>query len=215
MQFADVLAQLSTLPATFLRPGATFAFIQSAKSAALFRFTNASDGVTAQAASFVGAFGVWLDAWGKLFGILRNLDESDSAYSNRITATLVSGRGTPAAIAMYVQLADGFSATVVEDLVHASWSLDLGQPLNTKQFNQLMENLSYVRPAGVPVGAQAEQKGGAYMATINYLAAARVTGAYLKTPVQTQSINLNAFTNNSVPLLPTTFLSDPTLNPGQ
>lgn len=214
MQFSDVLTQLNTLPDTYLRPGSTFAAIQGAKAAALFRFTNAADGTTAQASSFSNATGVWLDVWGKLFGLFRNEGESDGTYSNRITATMVSGRATPAAIVLYVQLANGYAASVVEDFGNTSWSLHLAQPVSNAQFNQLLQNLIYVRPAGVPVSAQAETKGGTYMGTINYHAAARVTGAYLKTPLQQQTITLSAYTNNAVPLLPTTFLSDPTINPG-
>ena len=216
MQFADVLAQLNTLPSTFTRTDPTFASIQAAKAAGLFRYTNASDGITAQVQAFSNAYGVWLDAWGKLFVIPRNANERDDLYMHRISAVLIAGRGTPVAIEQFVFDTTGVTATVTEDLVNCAWSLQLGQPLSAQGFQDLVDNLKFVRPAGVPfLKAQSVQRGGLYAGSVDYTNAPRVTGAYLKTPVQTaDTAKLSAYTNNSVPLLPTTFLTDPTINPG-
>lgn len=216
MQFNDVLTQLNTLPTTFTRPGSQFAELQASKAAGLFRYTNASDGLMEQASSFVNASGPWLDAWGRLFGVVRDPDETDAAYQNRITAVLTTGCGTPVAIVLYILVALGIQATVTEDFNDTSWSLSLSTPLSPMAFQQLISNLIYVRPAGVPfVKVQTSEAGGTFLGTINYLGAPRVTGAYLKTPQQTTDTTaLAAFTNNSVPLLPSTFLTDPTLNPG-
>ena len=216
MKFADVLAQLNTLPSTFTRTDATFASIQAAKAAGLFRYTNASDGVIAQIQTFANAYGVWLDAWGKLFVIPRNANERDDIYMHRISAVLIAGRGTPVSIEQFVFDATGVTATVSENLVNGTWSLALGQPLSQQAFQDLVDNLGYVRPAGVPfLQASATEHGGLYPGSVNYTNAPRVTGAYLKTPVQVaDTTKISAYTNNAVPLLPTTFLTDPTINPG-
>lgn len=214
MQFADVLKQLNTLPPTYTRPGNPFAQVQAAKAAALSRYTNASDGITGQVQNFSSASGVWLDAWGKLFGVPRNVAEKDADYRNRITALLVGGHVTPAAIVLYLLLAFGLDATVAEDFAHCSWHLLFNQAVSQTQFNNIIDNLRYVRPAGVPTVASEGQNGGMYLGSVNYLGAPRVTGAYLKTPVQNLNLSIPAYTPNSKPLLPTTFMSDPTFNPG-
>jgi hypothetical protein len=57
-------------------------------------------------------------------------------------------------------------------------------------------------------------RGGLYLGTINYLGIApSVTGAYLFDPVDEITPDIPATTNNSVPLLPTTYLTDITINP--
>jgi len=216
MLFSDVLTQLNSLPGTFLRPGPQFAEIQDAKAAGLFHFTNASDGLVNQIQSFTNATGVWLDAWGKLFGVPRDNGEIDSAYVNRVKAILTAGCGTPVAITLFVQLSLNILATVSEDFTDCAWFLVLNTPLSPAAFQQLIVNLKYVRPAGVPcLRLQENSQGGLFAGTVDYFNAPRVTGAYLKTPSQAFSVaTISAYTNNSVPLLPTTFLTDPTLNPG-
>ena len=215
MDYSAILTQLNLLPQTFLRFGTPFTWLQASKAAALLRYTGAVDALINQL-NFSQAVGVWLDCWGKLFSIPRNSDETDNTYANRITALLTAGRGTPVGIQIYLLIALGITATVTEDFVNTAWQLKLSTPLTQAQLTQMIDNLVYVRPAGVPcLHAIANVQGGTYLGTVNFFGAARVTGAYLKTPVQNAStIGISATTNNSVPLLPTTFLSDPTLNPG-
>lgn len=215
MNYQDILNQLDTLPYTFLRPGSGFASIQAAKAAALMRYAGAIDGLVRQL-QFSQASGVWLDVWGKLFSIPRNIQESDGSYASRISATLVSGRATPVAMLIYLKVALGITATISEDFVHTVWQLTFqSQQVTNAQFSQLLENLSYVRPAGVPTLASVGGKGGLFLGTVNYLGnAPRTTGAYLETGTGGLDINISAYTNNSKPLLPTTYLSDPTINPG-
>lgn len=213
MQYSDVIAQLSLLPSTFLRPGNPFQFLLSAKTAALFRFTNAVDGLSNQVLNFFNAYGVWLDAWGKLWSISRNSGEIDASYLNRISATLLSGKTTPVAIELFVQLGFNIAVTVSENLSTATWSMSFPSPPSTAQYANITASLPYVRPAGVPMTAPSVGQGGTYLGTVNYLGAPRTTGAYLQTPQTSESTNQSAYTNSSTPLLPTTFLSDPTLNP--
>lgn len=213
MDFGSVLAQINRLPLTYLRPGTTFAAMQASKAAALMRYANASDALVDQL-TFSKATGVWLDVWGKLFGIPRNPQESDDTYSTRISGTLVAGRTTPVAMAIYLNVALGINATITEDLVNTAWKLQFSAPITAAQYNQIMANMAFVRPAGVPSTAFVGAEGGLYTGTVNYLGAPKVTGAYLEESAQHYILNISAYTNNSNPLLPTLFMSDPTVNPG-
>jgi hypothetical protein len=212
MQFQDVAARLGGLPPTFKRPGPGFQALANSQTAALFRYTGASDGVIQQL-DFRQAVGPWLDAWGKLFVIPRNINESDDAYQNRIVMTLLAGRCTPNAILIYLQTL-GIKATLVEDFVNAAYHIQFTTPLTPAGFNALAQNLGAVRPAGVPFLPFQILQGGLYVGTIDFLNAPKVTGAYLDTPLKSFTPTIAVSTNNSVPLLPTLFLTDPTLNPG-
>jgi hypothetical protein len=213
MLFPDILAQLNTLPDTFLRPGQTFSWIQTTKTAALDRYTSASDGLVAQL-SFANAYGVWLDCWGKLFAIPRQGDESDDQYFRCIPATLQAGRGTPVSIELFLLIAYGYNVTVVEDFTNVAWQVKFSVPITPAQFTNVMQRLNHIRPAGVPATALIGLSGGLYLGTVNYLNAPRVTGAYLLSPQGVQDFEISAYTNNTQPLLPTLFLTDPTINPG-
>lgn len=212
MNFAAVKARLDDLPQTYTRLGSTFQAFDSSQTAALFRYTNASDGVINQL-NFTQATGPWLDAWGKLFGIPRNVNESDDAYQNRITMTLLAGRCTPNAILIYMQSL-GIDATITEDFVNTSYHIGFTNPLTVAGFTALAQNLGSVRPAGVPFLPFDVLQGGLYLGTVDFLNAPKVTGAYLDSPLNGFTPKIAASTNNSVPLLPTLFLTDPTLNPG-
>lgn len=213
MDFTSVLAQINRLPLTYLRPGNTFAAMQAAKAAALMRYAAASDALVNQL-TFSQATGVWLDVWGKLFGIPRNPQESDDSYLTRISGTLVAGRTTPVAMAIYLNVALGIDGSIVEDLVNTAWKLQFSSPITGAQYNQIMTNMAFVRPAGVPSTAFVGATGGLYSGTVNYTGAPRVTGAYLEESAQNYLLDISAYTNNSNPLLPTLFMSDPTINPG-
>lgn len=212
MNFASVKDRLDDLPPTFTRPGPGFQAWDLSQTAALFRYTNASDGVLQQL-DFRKAIGPWLDAWGKLFVIPRNINESDDAYQNRIVMTLLAGRQTPNAILIYLKSL-GITATIQEDFVNAAFHLQFTAPLTSAGFLALAQNLGNVRPAGVPFLPFEVLQGGLYVGTVDFLDAPKVTGAYLDTPLKGFTPTIATSTNNSVPLLPTLFLSDPTLNPG-
>jgi hypothetical protein len=212
MQFADVKARLDDLPRTYTRLGPNYTAFDLAQTAALFRYANASDGISNQLI-FKQAVGPWLDVWGKLFGIVRNTNESDDAYQNRITFTLLAGRCTPNAILIYLQTL-GITATLEEDFVNCAFHLQFTAPLTNAGFLALAQNMAAVRPAGVPFLPFQVLQGGLYVGTIDFLNAPRVTGAYLDQPLKSFTPTIAQSTDNSVPLLPTLWLSDPTLNPG-
>jgi hypothetical protein len=212
MQFADVKARLDDLPRTYTRLGPNYQTFDTAQSAALFRYTNASNGIMNQLI-FKQAVGPWLDAWGRLFGIPRNTNEPDDVYQNRITYTLLAGRCTPNAILIYLQTL-GISATLEEDFVNCAFHLQFTAPLTTAAFTSLAQNMASVRPAGVPFLPFQVLQGGLYVSTIDFVNSPKVTGAYLDQPLKSFTPTIAQSTDNSVPLLPTLWLSDPTLNPG-
>lgn len=212
MDWNAVSAQLADLPSTYKRSGDTYTFLFKSFVMGLLRYTSAADGTTGQLA-FPQAIGKWLDTWGQLFNVPRNNDESDRAYATRIQFLLLSGKGPPVSIARYIQIVEGLSATVTEKFPAVGYRISMG--LQTlAAYAQIISDLKYVRPAGVPFLPLTVLQGGLYLGTINYLGVApRVTGAYLNQPFTTNGIVVPATTNNSRPLLPTTFLTDPFLNP--
>jgi hypothetical protein len=212
MDFQDVTDRLIDLPPAYLRPGAGFQSLITSQAAAGYRYTGASDGVMNQL-NFRQAVGPWLDAWGKLFTIPRNANESDDAYQNRITMTLLAGTCSPNAILIYLQSL-GLTATIVEDFVNAAYHIEFTTPLTSAAFNSLALNLASVRPAGVPFLPFQVLQGGLFLGSVNFLNAPKVTGAFLDSPLKSFTPTIAQSTNNSVPLLPTLFLTDPTLNPG-
>jgi hypothetical protein len=212
MQFKATKTRLDDLPQTYKRLGAGYQAFDLSQAAALFRYTNASDGLMSQLV-FKQAIGPWLDVWGKLFNIPRNSNESDDSYVNRITSTLLAGRCTPNAIIIFLQ-SIGIEATIEEDFVHCAWHLSFTAPLTQDQFQSLAVNLGAVRPAGVPFLPFQVIQGGMYIGTVDFLNAPKVTGAYLDSPLNGFTPTIAQATDNSVPLLPTLWLSDPSLNPG-
>lgn len=212
MDWQQVLTQLTDLPRTYLRTGSVFQQWMNSLTEELSRYTTATDALTAQVA-FTNAVAAWLDVWGELFGIARNSNESDAAYSQRIMGTLQAEHGPPLAISAFMLLSLGLRTTVTENIPAAvGWSLQLGSSTTTPQEATIAQALDFVRPAGVPYNFNI-LRGGCFLTTVNYLGRAKVTGAYLTLPYSVVGPNIPANTNNSTPLLPTTFLTDPQINP--
>lgn len=212
MDFTAVKNRLDDLPLTYKRQGSTYSKFDNAQTAALFRYTNAVDGLITQL-TFSQAVGPWLNVWGQLFCIPRNANESDDAYRNRITSTLLSGRCTPVAIVDYLGLL-GYKATIEEDFVNTAFHIQFSVPLNNATLANIATNLVNVRPAGVPFLPFNTLQGGLYIGTVDFLDAPKVTGAYLDTPVSSFIPTIAQATDNNMPTLPTLFLTDPTINPG-
>lgn len=212
MNFQEVQERLADLPSTYTRPGPNYQRLDLSRAAELFRYTNGADGVIEQL-NFSQAVGPWLDVWGKLFVIPRNTNESDDSYHTRILFTLLAGRVTPNAILLYLLNTIGAAPNLVENFPQCEFRLVFTQPLTTAAFEAVAQNLASVRPAGVPFLPFEVLQGGSYLGTVNFTGAAKVTGAYLDAPVKDFTPALDASTNNAVPLLPTTFLTDPSINP--
>ena len=93
------------------------------------------------------------------------------------------------------------------------YTLTFPANLSLGLIQQIINSLARVRPAGVPF--QVAQIGaGTFLDTVNYAGGApRVTGAYLSSGSEPVPVAIGAGTNNSPPLLPDLYLTDPTLNP--
>ncbi len=213
MDWDTVLNQLNDLPGTFKRTGSTYAQWVNSLTAAQHRMTNAADGIIAQA-NFSTTSAQWLNFWGMLFGVPRNNNELSSAYQSRINQTLKAYRVTPSAIIAFLQNVWGLSVTLTETVGGFGWTITLASAIPSAELGAVVLGVSQVRPAGVPFGPIYILSGGASLGTVNYFGAYRSTGAYLTNPVTTYNVVIPAGTNNAQSLLPTPFLTDPSLNPG-
>jgi hypothetical protein len=212
MDFAQVQTELNDLPTTFQRPGAPFTQWIDADTAGLYRYTQAADGTVSQA-SFLNAVYGWLDFWGLLFGIPRNTNESDAKYMARIVYTINTGAGSPNAITMFISFVFGITVTLQENLPTIGYTLVFPPTVTPTQIDTILAAIVCVRPAGVPI-TNVGMLIGSYLNSVNFIGAPRVTGAYLGGSGGSGGPAIPAATNNSSPLLPDLYLTDPFLNPG-
>lgn len=212
MDQAKVLAAINDLPSTFKRDAdTTYLQFIDALTAALFRMTNAADGITSQL-TIGNASGGWLDLWGMLFGLPRRANEADSTYFARITITLTGGAGPVQCMLNWVFTAWGLVIAITENLPSVGYVITFPATVSTVQIGQIIQGLAQIRPAGVPFTVVISNIG-TYLDTVNYLNAGNVTGAYLGGGTTPVNLTLASANNNSPPLLPQLFLTDPTLNP--
>lgn len=212
MQWGDILSRLNDLPATYLRRGPNFNTFQNSLALGLHRFTNSTEGAITQAQA-TQAVSKWLDVVGKMRNIVRFDGEPDNVYLTRIEYLLNTPGGPPNAILGLLNTLNHLNATMVENFTTVSWSVALGSYISATQASQLATGLNYVRPAGVPFQLTS-LRGGLFLNTLNYLTRWRATGSYLVNPLSALATDLKANTNNAIALLPTIYLTDPTLNPG-
>lgn len=211
MDFPTVQQYLNDLPNTFKRPGAPYTQLIDSISAALARFTTGSDGVMAQTIFGSAQYG-WLDIWGLIANVVRRPNEADAVYQARILNTLIAPHTTPVALFVWLQFIEGVTAIIVENLPSVGYAITLPPTLLLAQLEQIVLNLAYVRPAGMPFVAQ-QQTGGTFLNTVDYTDLARATGEFLGGASTNLGIVLPASTNNATPLLPSLLMTDPTLNP--
>lgn len=210
MDFPAVQQQLNDLPPTFLRSNATWLQWMDALSAGLARFTIGADGVAAQGTFANARFG-WLDVWGLLFGIPRMANEADSKYSTRIVFTLNTGAGTVLVMQEWIALVYNLFVAITDSATAFGYTITFPPIATSDQINAVLSALGQVRPAGVPFIAYS-QNIGTYLDTVNYLNASLITGSYLGGGSSSVALTIGAATNNSTPLFPQLFLTDPVLN---
>lgn len=211
MEFDEVASTLNDVPFTFKRKNQTFLQFMDALTSALARMTQAADGATSQLV-FAEAAAGWLDLWGLLLGTPRLLNEADSHYYNRLIVTFRGGAGPVQVMYDWLFAAWGINVVITENLPEVGYQLLFPASVSPVQITQICIGLKQVRPAGIPFST-AIANVGTYLDTINYFNASRVTGQYLgggSTPIY---VTLPVTTNNSPPLVPQLFLTDPTLNP--
>lgn len=212
MNWSDIQAILNSLPGTYRRNGPNYAAWQNSIVVPLERMTTAVD-ATILNASFLTAQNKWLDSWGQQFGVLRG-NLGDAAYRINITFTLEAWRATPPGIQKYMQDGQGIPCTVAENLPSVGWTLVIqpGYSLTPAQVAALPRQLAFIRPAGVPYAVTAS-RGTGFLSTGNFLGASRFLGSWLGDAGSGVALPPLGSTNNTVPTLPTTWLTDPTINP--
>lgn len=212
MNFAAIQKQLNDLPNTFKRPGTPYTQWVDALTALLDLYCQGVDGLMAQLTFSAAQYG-WADVWGTILGIQRRSNEADSLYKSRMSATLLSWRANAVAMVNWLENIELVSASITEALPVVGYTVILSPALTATQISQILLDLAYVRPAGVPFNFST-LSGGTYLNTVNYVGAApRVTGAYLGGSSAPQALSIPANTNNVSSLLPDLLLTDPTLNP--
>lgn len=212
MDWNGIVARLNDLPATFQRQGPNFNAFQNSLVNGLHKFTNSVDGVVNQAQASQ-AVGKWLDVVGRARNIPRYNGEPDATYLSRITYLLTTPGGPPNAIIGLLQILGQSTTTISENFTTCSWSTNINAgSQSASAIAQITGALGYVRPAGVPYQLNVSH-GGLYLNTLNYLGRPRVTGTYLVNATNSIPLNIPSNTNNAINLLPTIYLTDPTLNP--
>ena len=210
MDFSSVQAILNDLPPTFTRPGAPYTQLVDAETGALVAYTLGADGMAAQAASFANAQDGWLDVWGLIAGVPRQDGEANAPYATRIGETLLAWVGTLPALQQWLDLfAPG--GQVAENLTGLGYSVTLPGSMTAAQAAAFIATLNRVRPAGVPFSLNGGNNG-LFLGTVNFLGEGRTQGAYLSTGASAAAPDLSPMTNNAAPLLPTLYLTDPSLN---
>lgn len=211
MDFAAVQKQLNDLPGTFKRPDTTYLQLVDSITALLFRFTQGADGTDTQLQFQNSQYG-WLDVWGLLMNVIRMLGEADANYMARIAFQVLAGGGPPLQIQKWISVVYRVSATVTENFPSVGYTITFDSAVAAAQAQAIVAGLSYVRPAGVPITAVFVVGVGTVLETVNFLAAPSVVGAYLGGSLILVPISMGATTNNATPIIPTLYLTDPTLN---
>ncbi len=206
MDLPAVLARLNDLPNTFTRQGAPYVQIVNSIGAALATFAGAADATEGQIQSFAVALDGWLDVWGLLWGVPRNQGEPNSTYATRIGRTVLAWVGTVPAIQVWLNFyAPG--GTITEN-AGLGYVIDFPANMTTAQIQSFLVSLGRIRPAGVPFTVQ--QTGfGLFLGAHAFLG----TNNYLGAGTQPVILVIPDSTPNAVPLLPSLYFDDPSLNP--
>lgn len=213
MKLNQIIPQLNDLPTTFRRFDTTYPQLIDSVAVGFATYTDGADEISVESNSFASARYGWLDVWGLLFNIPRNSNEADYNYRNRIHATLLAWVGTLPAIVNWGQLILNQSITVTEN-DGLGYVISVSSTLSPMQLAAFVQSLARIRPAGVPFQL-VSQTSSLYLDTINFLDSAAVVGAYLIDDLTSSSLSAGASTNNALPMLPSFYLDDPTLNPSQ
>lgn len=164
MDFLSIVNQLDDIPQTFRRPGTPYTWLIDSLATALYLMCQASDSLQAQY-NFLTSTNGWIDVWGDLCGITRNLNESDVVYLPRIQNTLLAWRDSAVAIEKFLQVAENIQATVLEQNP-VGYKLLFPYLTDINRITQAVLDLKYVRPAGVPFTVFSEI--GTYLNTVDY-----------------------------------------------
>lgn len=167
MDLYPQLRQITDLPPTFLRNDQTFKQLMAAFSAALTLGAESNKSVLANT-NYQATDNGWIDVWADLAGISRRFQESDNSFKPRLPNMLLAARDSPVAIELWLQLIEGVVGTVTQKLPAWGYTITLPATLTNSQIQQIVNDLAYVRPAGMPFNIDIST-GGTYLDTVNYL----------------------------------------------
>jgi hypothetical protein len=132
--------------------------------------------------------GAFLDTIGAFFGIPRSSIETDAFYAAKLRSALSSKFGSPDGIINFLQQVYGVSVLYQETASPPSYTLVFPTFPNEAFLNTVLENLKYVRPAGVPF--------------------------FIAIPTSVPSVGLNLYLGTNLNTLTTAFASNSFLGSG-
>lgn len=211
MDFAAVNARLNDLPSTFTRDGPPYTQLIESIGTELTTFTDAADATMSQVLNDDMALDGWLDVWGLLWGVPRIQNEANSTFNTRIARTVLAWVGTLPALQQWMNFyAPG--GIVTENPSGLGYALQFPATMTLFAIQVFIAALNRIRPAGVPFTIS--QIGiGLYLGTESFLNTGAPKGAYLTAGTVPVPLNIGDSTPNSLPLLPSLYFQDPTLNP--
>lgn len=166
MELSAQLRQITDLPSTYRRNDAVYAQLMAAFSAALTLGTFSNRELLSQT-DYQQTGNGWIDVWGDLPGLSRRFQESDGTYHARIPNMILAPRDSAVAIELWLQSIEGVIGSVVENLPNWGYTVNLPATLTISQIQQIVNDLAYVRPAGMPFTVKITT-GGTYLNTVNY-----------------------------------------------
>lgn len=211
MDFPAVEGQLNDLPNTFTRPTAWYTQLIDSVTMELSQFTLGEDATFTQVSSYGLAIDGWLDLWGLLWGVPRNDNEANSTYATRIQRTVLAWVGTLPGMRAWVNFyAPGGSVTENPDGL--GYVLVLPSAMTLAQIIAFLASFNRIRPAGVPF-TLFQSGSGPFLGTTEHLGQGILVGAYLPAGEVGSTLPIGAGTPNAAPLIPTLYMTDPTINP--
>ncbi len=210
MDFPSVLAVLNDLPDTFRRQGPPYTQFIDSLGASLALYTLGADATFNQVSAFSQAIDGWIDIWGLLFGIPRDINEANATYITAIQNTVAAWVGTLPAVQAWMNIfAPG--GTVLENIGAVGYVLSFPGTTTFAQIAAFLRLFNRIRPNGVPF--QVTQAGlGLYIGTEEFLGDGRVVGNYLTSLSTSVGLILSPSTPNAVPLVASLILEAPILN---
>jgi hypothetical protein len=210
--FPNVLAQLNDLPSTFKRVGPPYTNLMDSLASELALFVGGAASEVTQL-TFASALDGWLDVWGLIFDVLRQTNESNTAYQARISETVLAWVGTVPALQAWLALFTPGGSLIETGGGQLGYAINLPASMTTSQVTAFLATLSRIRPAGVPFTVNTVSAG-LYLGTVEFLGNnGLMAGAYLSSYGTSFALTFAANTNNATPQLPDLYFVDPTLNP--
>lgn len=210
MDFSQNYIQITTLPPAYKNSSPDFDSFMNSVALGLTMGTEAIDALIKNA-SFSTSTYTWMNAWGTLLVVPRNITETSDQYLTRIKDLINTGNATPVVIQNYIQQVYNIKVVYTENFPTPGYVLTFNGVIS--DFQQLANDLARIRPVGVPFLPFYAISGGNYANTINFLGGWRTTGSYLTSSTTTITPFLSENTNSAMNTLPISFLTSPVINP--